>query len=417
MSVETVREEERAPAWRGGFGRLWTAAAVSRFGDGLRGAALPLLAVGLTGSPLLVSLVTAAGFVPWILFGLLGGAVADRVDQRRAMWAVDALRGALMGAFALAVWLDQAGIGLLLVLAFTLTTLQTLFDNAATALLPVVVPSGALGRANARLMTGQTIAGTFLAAPLVPLLSGLAVALPFGVDALTYAAAAALVASLRLPAPERGARAAGRTLRQDIAEGMRVLWRDRVLRALCAANTVVNIGIGALVATLVLQVTGWLHAGRTGYAVVLVAYGVGSVAGGAAAGRLSALLGGRGRSLAPGLALQAGCLVLVGTVRSLPVTAAALAVFGALGMVWNVNETTLMQQRTPEKLLGRVSAAMRTLGVAGTPLGALLGGAAAGTLGLNTPPLLAAALLGCALPALLPIVTTPDTGRETTTCK
>ncbi|MDX2703550.1 MFS transporter [Streptomyces sp. PA03-6a] len=417
MSVGIVQGRERTPQWRGGFGRLWTAAAVSRFGDGLRAAALPLLAVGLTDSPLLVSLVTAAGFVPWLVFGLLGGAVADRVDQRRAMWAVDAVRGALTAVFALAVWLDRAGIALLLVLAFALTTLQTLFDNAATSLLPAVVPSRSLGRANARLMTGQTMAATFLAAPLVPVLFGLTAALPFGVDALTYAVAAGLVASLRLPAPERAARAAGRTLRQDIAEGIRVLWRDRVLRALCTANTVVNVGIGALVATLVLQVTGWLHAGHTGYALVLVAYGAGSVAGGAAAGRLSALLGGRVRSLAPGLALQAGCLVVAGTVRSLPVTAAALAVFGALGMVWNVNETTLMQQRTPEKLLGRVSAAMRTLGVAGAPLGALLGGVAAQILGPNTPLLLAAAVLGCALPALRPIVTTPEGGGETTACR
>ncbi|MFE0628025.1 MFS transporter [Streptomyces sp. NPDC058864] len=414
MSVGIAYGTERAPGWRGGFGRLWTAAAVSRFGDGLRAAALPLLAVGLTDSPLLVSLVTAAGYVPWILFGLLGGTVADRVDQRRAMWAVDAVRGALTAAFALAVWLDLAGIALLLVLAFALTTLQTLFDNAATSLLPAVVPSHALGRANARLMTAQTMAATFLAAPLVPVLFGLTAALPFWVDALTYAVAASLVASLRLPAPERAARAAGHTLRQDIAEGIRVLWRDRVLRALCTANTVVNVGIGALVATLVLQVTGWLHAGHAGYAVVLFAYGVGSAAGGAAAGRLSALLGGRVRSLIPGLAVQAGCLALAGTVRSLAVTAAALAVFGALGMMWNVNETTLMQQRTPEKLLGRVSAAMRTLGVAGAPLGALLGGAVAQILGPNTPLLLAAGLVGCALPALRPIVTTPDGGRETT---
>ncbi len=95
MSVGIAQGTECAPGWRGGFGRLWTAAAVSRFGDGLRAAALPLLAVGLTDSPLLVSLVTAAGYLPWILFGLLGGAVADRVDQRRAMWAVDAVRGAL----------------------------------------------------------------------------------------------------------------------------------------------------------------------------------------------------------------------------------------------------------------------------------------------------------------------------------
>lgn len=81
------------PGWRGGFGRLWTAAVVSRFGDALRTAALPLLAVRLTDDPLAVASVTACGYAPWLLFGLLGGAVADRVDQRRAMWAVDTVRG------------------------------------------------------------------------------------------------------------------------------------------------------------------------------------------------------------------------------------------------------------------------------------------------------------------------------------
>ena len=80
-----ARTEPAAPAWRGGFGRLWSAAVVSRFGDGMRSAALPLLATSLTRSPLLVSLVTVAGFAPWLVLGLLGGALADRVDQRRAM--------------------------------------------------------------------------------------------------------------------------------------------------------------------------------------------------------------------------------------------------------------------------------------------------------------------------------------------
>ncbi|PTM91775.1 transmembrane secretion effector [Streptomyces sp. VMFN-G11Ma] len=135
--MATVQETGAlAPAWRGGFGRLWTAAVVSRFGDALRGAALPLL----------VASVTACGYLPWIAFGLLGGAVADRVDQRRAMWTVDALRGLLVALFAVAVALGHASIALLIVLAFALTTLQTLFDNAATALLPALVDREALGR-------------------------------------------------------------------------------------------------------------------------------------------------------------------------------------------------------------------------------------------------------------------------------
>ncbi|AUA14576.1 enterobactin exporter EntS [Streptomyces malaysiensis subsp. malaysiensis] len=389
------------PAWRGGFGRLWAAAIVSRFGDALRGAALPLLAVSLTDSPVLVSLVTACGFLPWLLFGLIGGAIADRVDQRRAMWAVDGARAVLMAGFAVAVWLDRATIGLLLVLAFALTTLQTLFDNAATALLPSVVGEEALGRANARLMTGQEVMGRFVGAPLVPVLLGLGAAMPYAADAVTYLAAAVLVASLGAAPPRRAPRPPGGSLRRDIAEGLAVLWRDRTLRALCASTTLCNIGIGALIATLVLHITGWLGAGNTGYAVVITVYGIGSVAGGLVAARLTEKLG-RVRTLLLCGTAQIGALVALGAIRSLPAAVAAMGLFGFAGIIWNVTEVTMTQERSPEGTLGRVSSAFRTLSTAGAPLGALLGGVMAAAWGLNTPALGAAALFVCGVAALVP---------------
>ncbi|NJP49472.1 MFS transporter [Streptomyces sp. SBST2-5] len=408
----------RAPAWRGGFGRLWSAAVLSSFGDALRTAALPLLAVSLTDDPLLIASVTACGHLPWIVFGLLGGAVADRVDQRRAMWAVDLLRGLLVAAFAVAVALGHASIGLLIALAFILTTLQTLFDNAATALLPSLVPPGALGSANARLMTGQRLAGGLLGGPAVPLLLTAGAAAPYAVDAATYLLAAALIASLGRPAAERAPRPPGSTLRREIAEGLRTLVRDRVLRALCTATALCNIGIGALIATLVILVTGWLGAGETGYAAALTAYTVGSLAGGAASGRLVARLG-RARSVLLAGSVQTAALLAMGGVRHLGALLVSLAVFGFMGMVWNVNTTTLLQERSPAGMLGRVSSAHRTLGIAGTPLGALLGGALAAAWGAGTPALLAAGFFALATAALIPVrrpdvpVGAPDDGATT----
>ncbi|CAM5337774.1 MFS transporter [Streptomyces sp. NPDC091290] len=388
-------------AWRGGFGRLWGAAVLSSFGDSLRTAALPLLAVTLTDRPLLIAAVTACGYLPWLVFGLLGGAVADRVDQRRAMWTVDAVRGALVAAFAVSVALGHASIGLLIALAFTLTTLQTLFDNASTALLPALVDRDALGTANARLMTGQRIAGGLLGAPAVPLLLAAGAAAPFLADAATFLLAAALVASLRVPAPDRAARLGGSTLRREIADGLRTLWRDRALRGLCAATALCNIGMGALIATLVLLVTDWLDAGTTGYAVASTAYAAGSLAGGFGHGPLTARLGLTRAVLCAGL-VQIGALVVMGSVRSQTALAAALAVFGFMGMVWNVSTTTLMQRRTPADLLGRVASAFRTLAVAGAPLGALLGGAVATAWGPNTPALLTAAFFVLSVLVLIP---------------
>jgi len=391
------------PAWRGGFGRLWSAAVISRFGDALRGAALPLLAVSLTDRPLLIASVTACGYLPWIVFGLLGGAVADRVDQRRAMWTVDGVRALLVAAFAVAVALGHASILLLIALAFALTTLQTLFDNASTALLPALVDRAALGSANARLMTGQKIAGGLMGAPVVPLLIAAGAAVPFVADAGTFLLAAVLVASLRTAAPDRGPGPVGSTLRGEIADGLRTLWRDRPLRGLCAATALCNVGMGALIATLVILVTGWLDAGTVGYAAATTAFTVGGLAGGVVTGRITARLGPMRSVLLAGL-VQTGALVVMGSVRSLIAVVAALAVFGSMSMLWNVNTTTLMQQRAPADMLGRVSSAFRTLAAAGAPLGALLGGAVATTWGLNTPALLTAAFFVLSVIALIPAV-------------
>ena len=391
------------PAWRGGFGRLWSAAVISRFGDALRTAALPLLAVRLTDDPLVIASVTACGYLPWLLFGLLGGAVADRVDQRRAMWAVDSVRGLLVACFALAVGLGHASIPLLLALAFCLTTLQTLFDNASTALLPSLVDREALGSANARLMTGQQLAGGLLASPLVPLLLTAGAFMPFAADASTYLLAAALVASLRTRPPEREPRPAGSTLRTEIGEGLRALWSDRTLRATCVATLLCNIGMGALIATLVLHVTRWLHAGNAGYAAAMTAYSAGSFSGGFVAQRIARRLG-RVRTLLLAGTVQTSSLLLMGTVRHLGALVVGMLLLGAMNMVWNVNQVTLMQQRSPAAMVGRIASAFRTSSTSGAPLGALLGGAVAGSYGLNGPALLAAVLFGLAVASLIPAV-------------
>ncbi|MFI6407167.1 MFS transporter [Streptomyces sp. NPDC050548] len=391
------------PAWRGGFGRLWSAAVISRFGDALRTAALPLLAVRLTDDPLVIASVTACGYLPWLLFGLLGGAVADRVDQRRAMWAVDSLRGLLVASFALAVGLGHASIPLLLALAFCLTTLQTLFDNASTALLPSLVAREALGSANARLMTGQQLAGGLLAGPLVPLLLTAGAFMPFAADASTYLLAAALVASLRTRPPEREPRPAGSTLRTEIGEGLRALWGDRGLRAVCVATLLCNIGMGALIATLVLHVTRWLDAGNAGYAAAMTAYAAGSFCGGFVAQRIARRTG-RVRALLVAGSVQTSSLLLIGTVRHLGALVLGMLLLGAMNMVWNVNQVTLMQQRSPAAMVGRIASAFRTSSTSGAPLGALLGGVVAGSFGLNAPALLAAALFGLAVASLIPAV-------------
>ncbi len=385
---------------------------VSRFGDALRTAALPLLAVSLTHRPLLIASVTACGYLPWIVFGLLGGAVADRVDQRRAMWRVDAVRGLLVAAFAVAVALGQASIPLLIALAFALTTLQTLFDNAATALLPALVDRSALGTANARLMTGQKIAGGLLGAPVVPALIVAGAAVPFAADAVTFLVAAALVASLRIPAPGGGG-TRGRCAARSETGGQHPARGDRRRTAHPVARPGPARPVRRHRPVQHRHGRPDRHPGRPGDR--LAARGHRRIrrrdhrvhrrrpGRGVLHRRITDRLGPLRAVLLAGL-VQTGALVVMGTARSLAAVGAAMAAFGVMSMVWNVNTTTLMQQRAPTELLGRVSSAFRTLAAAGAPLGALLGGAVATAWGLNTPALLTAAFFVLSVLALIPAV-------------
>lgn len=165
------------------------------------------------------------------------------------------------------------------------------------------------------------------------------------------------------------------------------------------ATALSNIGMGALIATLVLHITGWLDAGNSGYAAVITAFGVASVAGGLLAPRLALRIG-RIRSVLVAGIVQTCALVVLGTVRELTAAIAAMAVFAVMGMVWNVNQATLIQERSPAEMLGRISSAFRTLAIGGAPFGALLGGLVAGAWGLNAPALLAAGAFTLAVASL-----------------
>ncbi|MGY0008081.1 MFS transporter, partial [Micromonospora sp. I033] len=174
-----------APALGRDYRLLWSAAVSSRFGDALRTPALALLAATLTRDPRAIAAVTVAGQLPPLLFGLLGGAYADRWDRRRTMAAVDGARAAVVAALAGLVVTGRAGVAALAAAAFLLATLGTLFDASAFALLPSLVSPAALPTANGRLQAGAAVAGGLLGTPLAGLLFALAAALPFAVDALT----------------------------------------------------------------------------------------------------------------------------------------------------------------------------------------------------------------------------------------
>src|SRR6476469_6375948 len=150
----------------GNFARLWTAGAVSNIGDGVVLAAMPLLAASLShNDPVTVALVATAGTLPWLLFSLVGGAIADRTDRRRTMAVVDGMRFVAMAALAVALLAGAESIVLLVIVSFALGMAETVFDNASQAILPSLVTDDLLETANGRLEGAQIVTNQFVGPP------------------------------------------------------------------------------------------------------------------------------------------------------------------------------------------------------------------------------------------------------------
>ncbi|MEV4717285.1 MFS transporter [Micromonospora noduli] len=377
------------------FRLLWSAAVSSRFGDALRTPALALLAATVTRDPRIIAAVTVVGQLPPLLFGLLGGVYADRWDRRRTMAVVDGVRAAVVAALAVVVALNRVSVLVLLVAAFLLATLGTLFDSASFALLPALVPPDALPRANGRLQAGSAVAGGFLGAPAAGVLFAVAPALPFALDAVTFAAAALLVLALSPPLAITPGTARRRgSVWSEIVEGLRWLRAHRTLWRVTLLTAASNLAISGIMAVLVLYALDVLRVPPAGYGLFTAAAIVGGVAGALGAGRLAARLG-TVPALRAVLAVETVALTGFALARHLVSGGIALAVFAAGTVVWNSLWASYGQRQVPSELLGRVGAAQRMVGLLTAPLGAALAGLAAAAYG--TAPVAGAAAATFAL--------------------
>jgi MFS family permease len=367
------------------FAKLWTANAVSNLGDGVTLVAGPLLAASLTRDPRLVAGLVVAQRLPWLLFSLLSGALVDRLDRRRVMVTVDAARAAAIGVLGVAVVADAASLPLLYAVFFALGTAETLFDNAAVSILPAVVPKDQLARANGRLLGAQMVANELVAPPLGGLLFAAAAAVPFLLDAGSFAAAAALVAAMggrfRVERPEGGA---ATTLRAEIAEGVRWLARHRLLRVLAVAIALMNFTLSAALSIFVLYAQERLGLGPVGYGVLLASLAVGGITASLVAERVIGWLG-PATVLRLGLVIESSTHLVLALARSPLLVGAVTAVFGFHAMTWSVISVSLRQELIPPRLLGRVNSAYGLFGVGSLALGAVAGGMVAARFGLTAP--------------------------------
>lgn len=361
--------------------------------DGLRLAAIPLLAAQLTDDPFLVGAVAAAGGLPWLLTGLLSGSLVDRFGARWIVPLADVATVVVLTVLIALLLANRADVGALLTAAFVLGMAETLRDTGAETVLPRLVGEDQLERAGGRLTAGAVIGNEFVGPLLGGALFAAGAVLPFTTSGAVTALAVLLLVSLPAPVlrllsasvpPASGAEA-------GVRAGLVWLGRQRVLRALVLVVAVVALADSAWFSIFVLYVDVRLGLGPAGFGVLLAVGAAGGLVGALLADRLvggprhQRVIGWSSAvaTLTPALLLVASRLWL-----AVVVVVATSAAFGVL----NVAAAGLRYRVVPDYLRGRVSAAWRTSAYAAGGAGALIGGTTASARGLTAPFILSAVL-------------------------
>ncbi len=376
--------EALAPARLGrDFRVLMASSWVSNLGDGIALAAGPLLVASQTRSPALVSMALLLVGLPWLLFGLFAGAVADRVDRRRMVLVASSLRMVVLLVLVGSIVTGVVSIVVVLAAMFLLGTAEVFADTAYRTFLPMLVDKRDLGIANARLQAGFITLNQFAGAPIGAGLFALGMAVPFGAQVGCGLLAVVLVARIALPpGPVRGA--VDTHVLRDIGDGLRWLMGHPPVRTLALVIVTFNVTWAASWSILVLWSLDVLHMGPVGYGLLTTAS--------AAGGLVATFCYGRLERDVPLATLMRTCLGLevVMHLGFAVTTAAWVAVlimfgFGLYAFVWGTLSQAIRQRAVPLEYQGRVGSVYSVAIYGGIVVGSALGGLLAEHGGITAP--------------------------------
>jgi MFS family permease len=392
------------------FLAVWSASTISIFGSLITRTALPFAAILVLGAgPLEISALRSAELIAALIVGLIAGAWVDRLRRRPIMIWADLGRAALLVSIPIAFVFNVLGLLQLIVVAFAAAILSTFFDVADRSYLPSIVSPRRLVAANSALTASASVAeftsfgiGGFLikifSAPIAIL-----------IDAVSFVVSAILLATIRRKEPAPKPAADREPVLSEIRDGMRIVARSPVLRALALAHGGTHILWGIFGTSYLLFATYELDLDPAAIGVIAGVGGFGSLIGSFAApimvrrfgiGR-SILLGMVGFTignalipLAPGHAALLGAAFLIGQ----------QLIGDSFATVYEIVGISLTQASVGERVMGRVNATIGTFTTLLTLAGALGGGVIAEVFGLRTA--FAVGLLG-AVAAILVVWFSP----------
>jgi predicted MFS family arabinose efflux permease len=363
--------------WRNpAFVVFWSARTISMAGTGITTIVLPVLVYKLTRSPAWVAGVNAVQAVPYIAFGLLAGAVADRLNRKKIMVTCDGIAALLLAAVPVAAALHLLGLAQVFIVALGIATVFVWFDAANFGALPALVDRAQLPVAASLIASSGSLA--FLIGPTLgaALLTVMMTPDALGFDAASYLISGLLLMSIRQPfrrpRPEQHQR---RRIGADMAEGLRFLWHQPVIRTMTFSVFCACLSWGGAFGLLVVYANRALHMTRVDVRLGLL-YSAGELGGLIAVASVPLLVKRRaiGRLTAVFLAANAAGLALLSIAPSYEWAVLAFFFYELVYVVVTTTGITIRQMLTPDHLQSRVNTAGRMIVWGGTPVGAVLAG-------------------------------------------
>lgn len=355
------------------FRRLLGAGWSSNLGDGLALAAGPLLVASQTSSPTLVALATILQRVPWMVFGLAAGIVADRFDRRRLVMVGHGSRIVVLSVLVTVLVGGRVSIAIVLAAMFLLGVAETFTDIASSSLMPSVVAPEHLGVANARFTFAHMALNQLAGPPIGAALFAAGMFVPFAAQAVLLALGVGLIRQL---ADRPIQRTAPESVLGDVVDGVRWLWGNAPVRTLTITILTFNLTWGATHAIVVLYAIERLGLDDRGFGLLLAASAVGGILGAVAYDRLEAQFS-LGDMMRVGLAVETFSHLGFALTTTPWIAMAIMFAFGFQASVWGTTSRAVRQRAVPMAYQGRV-ASVYLLSVHG---GLVIGGLIGGTIG------------------------------------
>jgi MFS family permease len=359
------------------FNRICASSIVSNLSDGVMIAAVPLLAISLTDSPVLIAAIGAMVMLPWLLFAIPIGVMVDRLDRRYILAGSNATRSFVVGVLALLIATDLVTIFWLLAAAFIIGVCEVAADTTAQSLIPQILEEKDFEKGNSRLQISETIIQGFIGAPISGFIYALAIYLPFFINSLGFAISALFALSIPIKylqdVRKEDEEKIERHFVADMKFGIAYLFSQKVLRRLVITTATIGLCYSMGSATMVLFIIKELGLPERYFGVILAIEGIGAVTGALVASRMSSKFG-RSEVMTVAIFASSAVLLLQGFSPNIYVFV-ALGTFGGFVISqWNILLMATYQTVIPNELYGRIHGTRRTLVWGTMPIGSLLGG-------------------------------------------